>query len=69
MTDPTTQPPKPRRHVIRNAAFTLLSRAQGAVFAYLTIRLLLSVLSVEQYGLHSLLFVAAITNLSMLFQF
>ncbi|MBU0690782.1 oligosaccharide flippase family protein [bacterium] len=60
---------KPRRHVLRNTVFTLLSRAQGAVFTYLIIRLLLSVLSVEQYGLHALLFIGIMMNVSPLFQF
>lgn len=45
-----------------------MGKAQAAVFSYIVIKLLLDVLSVEQYGLYSLLFIGVMVNLSMVFQ-
>ncbi|MCC6477234.1 oligosaccharide flippase family protein [bacterium] len=58
----------PQRRTLRNVVFSLLGKAQAAVFSYIVIRLLLDVLTVEQYGLYSLLFIGVMVNLSMLFQ-
>ncbi|MBK6911914.1 MAG: polysaccharide biosynthesis protein [bacterium] len=64
----TSSGTKPRRRTLRNAAFSLLGKAIGAVFSYIVIKLLLDVLTVEQYGLYSLLFIGVMVNLSMVFQ-
>jgi O-antigen/teichoic acid export membrane protein len=58
----------PRRRTLRNTVFSLLGKAQAAVFSYIVIKLLLDVLTVEQYGLYSLLFIGVMVNLSMVFQ-
>jgi len=55
--------PRPRRHVIQNAFFSIFSKAQGAVFSYIITRLLLHAMSVEEYGLYSVLFVGIMLNL------
>ncbi len=65
--DPTAQP-APKRRTLRNTVFSLLGKAQAAVFSYIVIKLLLDVLTVEQYGLYSLLFIGVMVNLSMVFQ-
>ncbi|NUO20081.1 oligosaccharide flippase family protein [bacterium] len=58
----------PRRRTLHNTVFSLLGKAQAAIFSYIVIRLLLDVLTVEQYGLYSLLFIGVMVNLSMVFQ-
>lgn len=60
--------PVPSRKTLRNTVFSLLGKAQAAVFSYIVIKLLLDVLTVEQYGLYSLLFIGVMVNLSMVFQ-
>lgn len=68
LTNQQTPDSKPRRRTLRNAVFSLLGKAQAAVFSYIIIKLLLDVLSVEQYGLYSLLFIGVMVNFSMVFQ-
>lgn len=68
VTSPPIPSVKPRRRTFHNVFFSLLGKAQAAVFSYIVIRLLLDVLTVEQYGLYSLLFIGVMVNLSMLFQ-
>ncbi|MCB1060437.1 MAG: oligosaccharide flippase family protein [Calditrichaeota bacterium] len=59
----------PRRRTLRNTVFSLLGKFQAAVFSYIVIRLLLDVLTVEEYGLYSLLFIGVMINFSMISQF
>jgi len=69
LTEDTARAAKPpRRRTLRNAFFSLLGKGFAAVFSYLVIKLLLDVLTVEQYGLYSLLFIGVMVNLSMVFQ-
>lgn len=66
MTDspPSAESPSPpRRRVLRNVAFSVAGKLQGALFAYATTYLLLQAFAVEQYGLYALLFGAGIVNL------
>lgn len=58
----------PRRHTLRNTLFSILGKAQAAVFSYIAIKLLLHVLTVEEYGLYSLLFIGVMVNFAMVFQ-
>ncbi|MBK6765432.1 MAG: oligosaccharide flippase family protein [bacterium] len=58
----------PRRHTLRNTLFSILGKAQAAVFSYIAIKLLLNVLTVEEYGLYSLLFIGVMVNFAMVFQ-
>lgn len=72
MTQPTenaTAPPRPRRNVVQNTVFSVLTKAQGAVLSYLTTLVLLHALKVEDYGLYSVLFIGVIANLSLLMRF
>jgi len=62
-------PPRPRRSVVKNTFFSGLSKVQGAVIGYLTTLVLLHSMSVENYGLYSLLFAGVINNISMLGRF
>lgn len=59
---------KPARRTLRNTVFSLLGKLQAAIFSYIVIKLLLDVLTVEQYGLYSLLFIGVMVSLSMVFQ-
>jgi O-antigen/teichoic acid export membrane protein len=71
MSEPAAPPPslpRPKRRVVHNVAFSLLTRLQGGVFTYVTTRLLLQGLKVEEYGLYALLFTSAIGTLSVLCQ-
>ncbi|MBL0062110.1 MAG: oligosaccharide flippase family protein [bacterium] len=68
MTSPSGDAKKPRRRTLRNTVFSLLGKAQAAVFSYIVIKLLLDVLTVEEYGLYSLLFIGVMVNFSMVFQ-
>ncbi|MBI5060285.1 lipopolysaccharide biosynthesis protein [candidate division KSB1 bacterium] len=54
--DPATNPPRPRRRVLQNVLFSVLTKAVSAAFSYVTTRLLLDCMSVEEFGLYSLLF-------------
>lgn len=68
---PESQPEtvsKPRRRVVQNTIFSLLTKSQGAFFSYATTWLLLDVLTIEDYGLYSVLFTGALLHLSMLVQ-
>ncbi|MCL4305478.1 oligosaccharide flippase family protein [bacterium] len=69
MTSTADHSAKPRRRTLRNTLFSLLGKAQAAVFSYIIIRLLLDVLTVEEYGLYSLLFIGVMINFSMVSQF
>jgi O-antigen/teichoic acid export membrane protein len=62
----TVTPPKPRRRVVRNTVFSALTKVQSAVLGYLTTLILLHALSVNGYGLYSVLFVGVVTNLGLL---
>lgn len=67
-TDPTIQSstPPPRRRVFQNAFFSVLIKAQGAVFSYIITRLLLHAMEVEEYGLYSVLFTGVMINLPLI---
>lgn len=69
MANEQTKSPVPRRRTLRNTLFSILGKAQAAVFSYIVIRLLLDVLTVEEYGLYSLLFIGVMINFSMVSQF
>ncbi|MDD5088130.1 MAG: hypothetical protein PHI18_04965 [bacterium] len=58
-------PPKPRRRVVLNIVFSILARLQSGVFSYLSTLLLLRALSLEEYGLWSLLFIGTISNIGL----
>jgi O-antigen/teichoic acid export membrane protein len=62
---PTNQsdPPKPRRHVVVNAVFSILTKGQAVVFSYTITRLLLHRMEVEDYGLYSVLFIGILLNI------
>jgi O-antigen/teichoic acid export membrane protein len=49
-------PPKPRRRVLQNVFFSILTKVVSAAFTYVTTRLLLDSMAVEEFGLYSLLF-------------
>lgn len=59
----------PRRRVFLNTLFSILAKTQSAIFSYITLRILLSAMSVTEYGYYTVLFQAAMANLSLLFQF
>jgi len=61
---PTNHPdePRPRRRVIQNTLFSILIKAQAVVFSYITTRLLLHTMAVEEYGLYSVLFTGVLLN-------
>jgi O-antigen/teichoic acid export membrane protein len=63
-----TSPQKPRRRVFANTLFSVLSKSQSALFSYISLRMLLSAMSIEEYGFYNLLFQAALQNVSLLFQ-
>jgi O-antigen/teichoic acid export membrane protein len=65
-TDRSPSEHPPRRRIVQNTLFSLASKAQGAVLNYLTTLILLRALSVESYGLYSLLFVGVTYNLGLL---
>ena len=65
---PAVTTTKPARRTLRNTVFSLLGKLQAAVFSYIVIKLLLDVLTVEEYGLYSLLFIGVMVSLSMVFQ-
>jgi O-antigen/teichoic acid export membrane protein len=62
------KPPKPKRRVIHNTLFSVLTRTQGALFSYASTWLMLRAFSVEDYGLYSVLFTGTLVNLSMVVQ-
>lgn len=62
-------PPPPRRRIVQNTFFSLISKVQGAVLNYFTTLILLHALSVENYGLYSVLFVGVTYNLALLVRF
>ena len=64
----TVRRPKPRRRVVQNTFFSILTRTQGAVFSYASTWLMLRVLTVEDYGLYSVLFTGTLVNLMMIVQ-
>jgi O-antigen/teichoic acid export membrane protein len=71
MSEPPSTPqklPRPRRRVVHNVMFSLLTRLQGGVFTYVTTRLLLKGLQVDEYGLYALFFTSAIGTLAVLCQ-
>ena len=57
---------RPRRRVFQNALFSILLKAQGAIFSYIITRLLLRSMAVEDYGLYSVLFTGVLYNLPIL---
>ncbi len=61
---PTNLPdePRPRRRVIQNTLFSILIKAQAVAFSYITTRLLLHTMAVEDYGLYSVLFTGILLN-------
>jgi O-antigen/teichoic acid export membrane protein len=67
-TIPAAVPP-PRRRIVQNTLFSLASKLQGTVLNYFTTLVLLHALSVEGYGLYSLLFVGVTYNLGLLTRF
>ena len=64
----TTTQPQPRRRIAANVIFSILQKAQGAVFSYITLRLVLSAMTVEEYGFYTVLFIAVMQNLTQLLQ-
>jgi O-antigen/teichoic acid export membrane protein len=66
---PPQSPPPPRRRIVHNVVFSLLTRLQGGVFTYVTTRLLLKGLQVDEYGLYALFFTGAMGTISTLSQF
>jgi O-antigen/teichoic acid export membrane protein len=58
--------PAPQRRVFQNALFSVLIKAQGAVFSYIITRLLLHAMQVEEYGLYSVLFTGVMVNLPLI---
>ena len=60
--------PRPRRRVVQNTVFSVLSRVLSAVVSYSATVMLLRALSVEHYGLYSVLYVGVIVNLNYLGQ-
>lgn len=54
---------RPRRRVLLNLLFSVFTRAQGAVFTYLTTWLLLRAMDVEAYGFYTVLFIGTINTL------
>ncbi len=50
----------PRRRVLRNIFFSVLTKTSGVIFTYLTTRLLVETLEVQEYGLYSLLFMGVL---------
>jgi O-antigen/teichoic acid export membrane protein len=54
---------------VQNTVFSALTKAQGAILSYITTLILLHALSVEGYGLYSVLFVGVVANLSLLLRF
>lgn len=73
LTDHKQTPPqtgtKPRRRVIQNTLFSILSKGQSSVFSYVTLRLLLNAMTVEEYGFYTVLFQAVLLNMTLLAQF
>ncbi len=65
---PTVSRPKPRRRIVQNTFFSILTRTQGALFSYASTWLMLRALTVEDYGLYSVLFTGTLINLSMIVQ-
>ena len=59
----------PRRRIVQNTVFSAITKAQGAVLNYLTTLVLLRALSVENYGLYSVLFIGVTYNLALLARF
>lgn len=49
-----------------NTAFSLLTKVQGALFSYVSTLLILRSISVESYGLYTVLFIGTIANAGML---
>jgi O-antigen/teichoic acid export membrane protein len=60
---PTPPMPRPRRRVLLNVLFALFTRAQGALFTYVTTFLLLRALDVEGYGFYTVLYIGTINTL------
>ncbi len=50
---------------MQNVAYSVFTRAQGAVFTYVTTYLLLRALDVEGYGLYTVLFIGTMNTLQM----
>jgi O-antigen/teichoic acid export membrane protein len=66
---PSPNRAKPKRRVVRNLVFSIITKAQGGVFSYLTTLLLLRAFKVEEYGLYSVLFLGLIPNLGLVARF
>lgn len=56
-------PQRPRRRVIQNTLFSVLIKAQGIIFSYVIVRLLVRAMAIEEYGLYSVLFAGILVSL------